>query len=129
MTLSILKILKFAIHKWKSMEYWWIYKDLEKIEVLRQISVPLSLYNEHPTRASMGLNPGFCKVYFKIAIFTACLHIYIYIYIYIYICVCVCVCVITSLYKFHILTALVILQFFYEKVNPIYLLPCAFLKA
>jgi hypothetical protein len=51
--------------------------------------------------------------------------------------VCVCararararVRVIASLYKFHILTALVILQFFYENVNPFYFLLCAFLKA
>ena len=52
------------------MVYWWNYNDLENIEVLRQTSVPFPLCNEHPARASMGLNPGFRKVYFKIAIFT-----------------------------------------------------------
>jgi len=60
------------------MEYWWNYNDLEKIRVPRQSFVPLSLCNEHPTGASMGLNPGFRKVYFKITIFTA-LSLYIYI--------------------------------------------------
>ena len=85
------------------MEYWWNYNDLEKIGVLRQTFVALSLCKEHPTGASMGLNPGFHKVYFKITTFIALSlslsiyiyvykYVYLYMYIYIYICVCVCVC-------------------------------------
>jgi len=92
-----------VIHKWMSMEYWWNYNDLEKIGVLRQTFVALSLCKEHPTGASMGLNPGFHKVYFKITTFIALSlslsiyiyvykYVYLYMYIYIYICVCVCVC-------------------------------------
>ena len=82
------------------MEYWWNY-DLENIEILRQMSVPLPLCNEHPTRASMCLNPGFCKVYFKMAIFTVLFsYIYICVCVCVCVCVCACVCVCVCNYKF-----------------------------